>query len=157
EIDRECRQWVIPRSRAKTGVEHLVPVTDRLLELLDALPRFAGSDLLFPAARGSNPISGFDWRKRQLDEAINQVRGERGAGLIAGWRLHDLRRTVATGLERMGVPLTVTEAVLGHTSGSKGGIVGVYQRHAYRDEKLRALEAWGRHVDGLLTPAPAAV
>lgn len=62
------------------------------------------------------------------------------------WTLHDLRRTVATGLQRQGVRLEVTEAVLNHVSGSRGGIVGVYQRHAWAEEKRGALEAWGEWV-----------
>ena len=61
-----------------------------------------------------------------------------------------LRRTVATGMERLGVRLQVTEAVLGHTSGSKGGIVGVYQLHDYAKEKAAALEAWGAYVTALV-------
>jgi len=63
--------------------------------------------------------------------------------------LHDLRRTMATGLQRLGVRLEVTEAVLNHVSGSRAGIVGVYQRHAWTAEKRAALEAWAAHVMGL--------
>ena len=67
------------------------------------------------------------------------------------WRLHDLRRTLATGFQRLGVRLEVTEAVLNHVSGSRSGIVGVYQRHNWKDEKRAALEAWAQHVEHLLT------
>lgn len=62
------------------------------------------------------------------------------------WTLHDLRRTVATGLQRLGVRLEVTEAALNHVSGSRAGIVGVYQRHAWTEEKRAALNAWAAHV-----------
>jgi hypothetical protein len=57
-----------------------------------------------------------------------------------------LRRTVATGLQRLGVRLEVTEAVLNHISGSRGGIAGVYQRHDWAAEKRAALDAWAAHV-----------
>ena len=60
--------------------------------------------------------------------------------------LHDLRRTVATGLQRLGVRLEVTEAVLNHISGSRGGIACVYQRHDWANEKRAALDAWAAHV-----------
>jgi integrase len=60
--------------------------------------------------------------------------------------LHDLRRTLATGLQRLGVRLEVTESVLNHTSGSRSGIVGIYQRHDWEDEKRVALDAWGAKV-----------
>ncbi len=69
---------------------------------------------------------------------------------VTGWTVHDLRRTVATGLQKQGVPLAVTEAILGHTGGSRGGIVGIYQRHDYAAEKASALEAWGAHVMALV-------
>jgi hypothetical protein len=61
-------------------------------------------------------------------------------------RLHDLSRTMATGLQKLGVRLEVTEAVLNHVSGSRAGIVGVYQRHEWADEKRAALAAWGARV-----------
>ena len=69
---------------------------------------------------------------------------------VSAWIIHDVRRTVATGLQKAGVPLPVTEAVLGHTSGSRSGIVGIYQRHDYAKEKAAALEAWGAHVMALV-------
>ncbi len=66
------------------------------------------------------------------------------------WKIHDFRRTVATGLQKLGVKLAVIESGAGHTSGSRAGIVGVYQRHAFLDEARAALEAWGAYVTGLI-------
>ncbi|MFZ3325666.1 MAG: site-specific integrase, partial [Methylocella sp.] len=66
------------------------------------------------------------------------------------WRLHDLRRTMATGLQRLGVRLEVTEQVLNHVSGSRAGIVGIYQRHDFANETRAALEAWGEHVEAIV-------
>jgi hypothetical protein len=60
--------------------------------------------------------------------------------------VHDLRRTVATGLQRLGIRLEVTEAVLNHISGTRAGIAGVYQRHDWASEKRVALDAWAAHV-----------
>jgi integrase len=68
---------------------------------------------------------------------------------VSHWTLHDLRRTVATGLQRLGVRLEVTESVLNHVSGSRSGIVGVYQRHNYFEEKKAALAAWSKEVKRL--------
>jgi hypothetical protein len=65
---------------------------------------------------------------------------------ISGWWLHDLRRTLATGLQRLGVRLEVTEAVLNHLSGSRAGVVGIYQRHDWAEEKRAALDAWSAHL-----------
>jgi hypothetical protein len=67
-----------------------------------------------------------------------------------------LRRTVATNLQKLGVRLEVTEAVLNHVSGSRAGIVGVYQRHEYAAEKRAALDAWARRLDAIVTGAMTA-
>jgi hypothetical protein len=76
------------------------------------------------------------------------VRAELGKD-TAGWSLHDIRRTVATGLQRLGIRFEVTEAVLNHVSGSKGGVAGVYQRYGWADEKKAALDAWALEVERL--------
>jgi hypothetical protein len=58
---------------------------------------------------------------------------------------------MATGLQKLGVRLEVTEAVLNHVSGSRAGVVGVYQRHDWAAEKRAALDAWAAHVERLVT------
>ena len=65
------------------------------------------------------------------------------------WRLHDLRRTTASGMARLGINLPIIEKVLNHASGSFAGIVGVYQKHEFSEEKRRALDAWGGFVCGV--------
>src|SRR5262249_57889101 len=90
---------------------------------------------------GTVPAGDWSEAKEEIDDR---------AALSASWRIHDLRRTAATGLQKLKVPLTVTEAVLGHTAGSRGGVVGIYQRHDYADEKRAALETWGAHVMALV-------
>ena len=127
DLDLERAEWRLPREAVKTDREHVIPLSPLALEIIADLPRLGHSPLVFPANRASsmNAVSGFSRAKRRLD----QLSG------VEGWRYHDIRRTVATGLQRLGVRLEVTEAVLGHVSGSRSGIVGVYQRHEYRDEK----------------------
>ena len=70
--------------------------------------------------------------------------------MTAHWTWHDLRRTTATGLQRLGIQLPVTEAALNHVSGSRGGIVSVYQKHDYLPEKAAALNAWADRVEALI-------
>jgi hypothetical protein len=65
---------------------------------------------------------------------------------IQPWRVHDLRRTLATGMQRMGIRFEVTEAILNHVSGSKSGVAGIYQRHDWREEKRDAVDAWAHHL-----------
>jgi integrase len=86
---------------------------------------------------GETPVSGFSRAKEAFDRAM---------GNLPPWTFHDLRRTVATGLQRLRTPLPTTEAVLNHRSGSRAGVVGVYQRHDYAEEKREALQTWGRFV-----------
>jgi len=65
---------------------------------------------------------------------------------VPHWTFHDLRRTAATGMARIGVPVRVTEAILNHVSGTASGIVSVYQKHDYALEKQDALYAWAEFV-----------
>ena len=83
-----------------------------------------------------------------MAQAAEKERGE--PVTIPHWTFHDLRRTCATGLARLGIPVRVTEATLNHVSGTGGGIVGVYQRHDFADEKRAALDAWARRVAALI-------
>ena len=69
------------------------------------------------------------------------------------WRIHDLRRTVATGLQCLGFNLQVIESALGHTSGSRSGIVATYQRYSFEKEARAALDAWGEFIDRLMRSA----
>jgi integrase len=138
-------------SRTKVGEAHTIPLSTVALDLIATLPRIGNSAYLFTTT-GKTPVSGWTRSKALLDKAIIEFNDGRA---LSDWRLHDLRRTVATGLQRLGVGLQVTEAVLGHVGGSRAGIVGVYQRHEYAEEKKAALEAWGRFVQDMLTGVPA--
>ena len=112
------------------------------IEVLCSLPRIERSGFVF-TTNARTPVSGFSKAKPALDRAIAELAGE-GASPIPGWVLHDLRRTVATNLQKLGVRLEVTEAVLNHVSGSRAGIVGVYQKHDFAAEKRAALDAWAK-------------
>jgi hypothetical protein len=85
---------------------------------------------------------------KAINEARAKAAAEAGgtAAPLESWTIHDLRRTLATGLQRLGVRLEVTDAVLNHISGSRGGIAGVYQQHNWACEKRAALDAWAAHV-----------
>jgi len=151
EFDAEAKTWTIPADRSKNGVAHLVPLAPEALEVLDGVRVDDESAKLF-ASRGNGEAgpSGFS-------KATGRIRAALSSQLdsaVPHWTLHDLRRTVATGLQRLGVRLEVTEAVLNHVSGSRAGIVGVYQRHDYFDEKRAALEAWAQEVIRLAASHP---
>jgi integrase len=154
ELDRAKLEWVIPADRAKNGAVHIVPLSDAVIAELDVL---AGSEV-WPVSgfvlttTKATPISGFSKAKKALDaKVLEQRQIGTGNGLamepLPAWRLHDLRRTVATGLQRLGIRFEVTEAVLNHVSGAKAGVAGIYQRHDWKDEKRAALCSWAAHVE----------
>jgi integrase len=146
EFDLEAKLWTISRDRAKNGATHLVPLTPTALAIVRELLKDRRSDKLLPA-RGNWEMSpsGFSKAMRRIRGSLEQQIGHP----VPHWTLHDLRRTLATGLQRLGVRLEITEAVLNHLSGSRSGIVGVYQRHNYFDEKKSALRAWERELKRL--------
>jgi integrase len=132
ELSGDFSTWTIPASRAKNGATHIVPLSAQAQDLLRNVPRF-GELVLGPFNSWAKAKAALDVKSR-----------------VTEWRLHDLRRTAATGLQRLGVRLEVTEQVLNHVSGSRAGIVGVYQRHDFANEKRAALEAWGSHVEAIV-------
>jgi integrase len=154
ELSDDLSTWTMPGERTKNGAAHTVPLSAPARDLLRALlmeDANANAELVLPGAVGK-PFAGWSKAKRALDKAIMDARAK--ASTSAGtrpasfepWSVHDLRRTVATGLQRLGVRLEVTEAVLNHISGSRGGIAGIYQRHDWAAEKRTALEAWAGHI-----------
>ena len=155
--------WSIPRTRAKNDVAHDVPLSKAALALLEGLPTVAGDAGYVFTTTGETAVSGFSKAKLKLDEkmlaALRKEAAERGEDpnrvTLPAWRLHDLRRTAASGMAKLGISLPVIEKVLNHVSGSFSGIVGVYQRHSFADEKRAALEAWGEFVVQLDDPATA--
>jgi integrase len=125
-------------SRTKNGKPHLIPLSPQAMGLLRNTPRI-GDEYVF-TFDGAKPVTSWSRAKARLDQACG----------VKDWHIHDIRRTVATGMQKLGVALQTVEALLGHTSGSRAGIVGVYQRHDFAAEKRVALEAWGAHVMALV-------
>jgi integrase len=144
EIDTKAALWTLPATRTKNGRGHSVPLVPEMLALLESVPRREGAVFVFEGVRKTAP-SGFGKLKDKLDAKMIEAATEREA-VLPGWTVHDIRRTVATGLQRLGIKLEVTEALLNHVSGSRAGIVGVYQRHGWDKEKREALLAWTAHV-----------
>lgn len=137
EIDRDAAAIRLPAERNKVAEERLIPLSPPALAVLDDLPQMGTCAL---TTNGTAPFANIGKSKAALDKLAG----------VSGWRLHDLRRTVATGLQRLGVRLEVIEAVLGHVSGTRAGIVGIYQRHRFTSESREALAAWAAHIERLL-------
>ena len=153
EIDADARVWTLPAARSKNHREHVVPLSAPALVILEA--RRETQRMLAtkekPAPRlvftttGETAFSGFSRAKAALDKRIAKTAPD-----MAPWRLHDLRRSVATHMaEALRIQPHVIEAVLNHVSGSKAGVSGVYNRAAYLDERKAALNAWADYVGRL--------
>jgi integrase len=147
EADIENRLWTLPAERTKNNKPHEVPLSERTLAVLKKLPHAAASPFVFTTNGGASPASSYSKNKRRLDALLPAD--------MPPWRLHDLRRTCASGMARLGINLPVIEKVLNHASGSFAGIVGVYQKYSFADEKRAALEAWGNFVTALVEGKPA--
>jgi integrase len=141
--------WHLTNDRTKNGRAHDVPLSDAAREVLGAVERIKSDAGYVFTTTGENPLQGYHKGRNHIARRMAEIAsGEIGTRVeIPHWTFHDLRRTAATGMARLGIPVRVTEAVLNHVSGTGGGIVAVYQRHDYADEKRSALNVWAQHVE----------
>ena len=138
EIDLDGKIWVIPADRSKNGKPHVVPLSAYALDIMSEIPRVLDCDYVFTTTHKS-PVSGFSKMLRRLSEGSQ----------TSGWRLHDLRRTAASGMARASVAPHVVEKVLNHISGTISGVAAVYNRYGYDAEKRDALQDWGQYIAAL--------
>ncbi len=153
DLELAERTWTIPAELTKNNRQHTVPLTPAALMILNNLPRF--HDVwVFPARGDNGPYVGFSKAKRRLDKLANVKRrldanaNKETTDEVEDieWTLHDLRRTAATGMGKLGVPPHVVERVLNHASGQFKGVAGIYNRFGYLPEMRAALEKWEAHV-----------
>jgi integrase len=139
-------EWTIPGNRTKNGRSLSLTLPRLALDIIASVPVIEGEAGFVFTINGNTPITNFSGLKRQLDEEMTKIAGKP----VTPFRLHDLRRTTATGLASLGVALPVIEKILNHVSGSFGGIVSVYQKHEFKTEKAEALARWAQHLQGLV-------
>ena len=155
ELEQAERMWTLPGDRAKNGEPNRVPLNDLAVTVLDAVAEkstWPRRGKVFSTSTGGG-FTGYHKGKEKLDLLV----AEDGGDPIAPWRLHDLRRTLATGFQRLGVRFEVTEAVLNHVGGSRAGVAGIYQRHDWKAEKREALDLWNNHVVSILAKADGVI
>src|SRR5262245_28411700 len=150
EIDLDAGTITLPPERTKSRREHLVPLSSNAAKILIAQPRRTkpdGTPRDHIFGNGTDRgFSGWSKAKRALDRRIAEMQP------IASWVPHDFRRLISTALhERFGTPPNVVEAVLGHVSGHRAGVRGVYNRAEYFEERRRALQRWGNHIAELVS------
>lgn len=151
EFDLAKREWLMPEASTKNSVPVILPLSEQAIAALSGIDRDEESPKLFPtrtkAKREKRGPSGYSKALRRIRARVDHALEREPQDRDTWWITHDIRRTVATGLQRLGVRLEVTEAVLNHVSGSKGGIAGVYQRYDWLPEKRVALAKWGQFVE----------
>jgi integrase len=135
EIDEQARTWVLPAERSKNGKPRLTPLSRQAWDIISRQPRIAGSSFVFARRAAHSHM------KAPLDAAMQPD---------APFVIHDVRRTCASGLQKIGTDVAVTEKILGHEGGTFRGIVGVYQQHSYIEEKRAALQMWANRIDALV-------
>ncbi len=148
ELDREERMWILPGARAKNDQPNSVPLNDLAVAVLDSVARssiWPRKGRVFATSSGAG-FAGYAKGKLKLDGLIEEHIGEP----LSPWRLHDLRRTLATNFQRLGVRFEVTEAILNHVGAARAGVAGIYQRHDWKDEKRAALKAWNEYLSEIL-------
>jgi len=136
EIDLDARKWELPRDRSKNKASHVVHLSDPVLDELNALAGNAQHALVFTTT-GTTPVSGFSKAKAKLD----QISG------VSNWRLHDLRRSLATvATEELGFEPVVVDRILNHVNGSVKGIAAVYQKGQYLEKRKTVLDVWAEYI-----------
>ncbi len=151
-VDAELADDMIslPGSRTKNNLPHDIPLSPLAMEILAGVQRFPNCKYVF-STNGRSPISGFSKLKKALDKIIADRRARDGiAETMEPWRLHDVRRSVSTGMNELGVLPHHVEAVLNHISGAKASVAGTYNKAKYNPEKRAALQAWADHVRGIV-------
>lgn len=143
EIDPETRTWRIPSDRTKNRKAHIVHLSEPAWVVVSG--HLIGK-YIFPTSTGHN-FQAYSQSKEVLDQLCG----------VRGWRLHDFRRTVVSGMARMGIPPHVADKILNHQSGTISGVAAVYQRHDFLAERKQALDRWGTHVAELVSQFKANV
>jgi integrase len=125
---------VLPGERTKNGRAHVIPLAGAAQTILDA--RRSSSEYVWV-----KPFVSWSRGKALLDAKL----AAEGVKLNP-WVIHDIRRSVATGMAEIGVAPHIVEAVLNHQSGHKAGVAGIYNRASYEREKRAALALWADHI-----------
>jgi integrase len=138
ELSDDGATWNIPGARTKNRRPHVVPLAPLAREIIAGVPGEGG------AVFATNSWSRI---KDRLDTTM----------AIPPWRLHDLRRTAATGMAEIGIAPHIVEAALNHISGAKAGVAGTYNRATSLPERKAALERWADHIAGLTSGRSAKI
>lgn len=137
DVDLQEGAWTLTAGDTKSDRAHMVPLSPAVVQILKSMPRLG--EYVFTTT-GDTPIGNFAQAKLRLDRWM----GSRDEA-IEPWRFHDLRRTAATHMVRLGISETTVGRVLNHAA--QGVTAKVYALHSHAPEKRHALEVWAAEVD----------
>ena len=149
EAELDGNAWTIPAARSKNKRENRIVLPPAAMQVLADLPHVGAAGYYF-TVRGTKPLSSFTPAKASVDAAMLAQAKAEGVNSILHWTFHDVRRSVASNMAKIGVDLHVTEAVLNHKSGTIKGVAAVYNRYDYAPEKAQALAAWANALDAIV-------
>jgi integrase len=145
EFNLAGQVWKLPGYRTKNGRDHLVPLSDEATAIVTGLPKIKSKAEWLFTSSGEVPVSDLAKRKRRLDglmlEELRKIDPE--IPEVTPWRLHDLRHTLKTWMQRERIPKDVRNAVQNHYDGDMDELYGHY---TFEKEKRDALERWAQHV-----------
>lgn len=162
QVSDEVKVWTVGEERFKSDAPHVLPLTNKVCELLEELPFFRGGDYIFTTTHGRRPISGFSKEKAKLDEgvertlkALARIHGDDPKQTkLNNYTIHDLRRTMRTRMAALRILDEVAEKCIGH---GRKGLQRVYDQHRYLPEMREAFEAWQRKIEAVVDPAESNV
>jgi len=142
EINRDKSEWTLPKERAKNNRELTLPLPPAAMSIIDSVPQIVGRDQVFG---GRSPTGFCDWSRSKAE--LDQRLGDQ----VAAFRVHDIRRSVATHLaDDLNVQPHIIECILGHYGGFRRGVGQVYNKSPYLNEMRVALVAWSEHLQSLV-------
>jgi len=147
DLDINNAIWTIPKENTKSKRDHSVYLSPLAIQILKSTPHYSpnASGYIF-SIDGEKPFNGVTKAKTRLENHIDQIRAEKNKEPMAHWRIHDLRRTAASGMASLQVSPHVIERILNHSSGIISGVAAVYNRYDYGEETKQALTEWSNHI-----------
>jgi integrase len=139
EVDLNARTITIPGARTKNGEQHVVPLSDSAASMLAGIARRDGYEHVFGRTLSAG-FSGWSSAKAEFDATVK----------LDDWVVHDLRRTVRTGIDKLGILPHICEAVLNHLPAK---LIRTYNQNTYENEKRKALDAWAHHLKTIVAQA----
>ena len=129
--------WHLSATDTKNKQPHIIPLPNQAQRLVDQLIEKEGNFLIKSGRNGDRPVNGFSKAKLQMDRLSG----------VENWKFHDLRRTVATNLTKLGIDRLILQKIINH---SERGVTQIYDRYSYMDEKREALQKWADRLDDIV-------